>query len=550
MGSFKKQFGIWAVFAFAFVACSNGTPEGKNTPGDTPGEEEDTQQGGVLITPQPGGGGVAAQLNMGFLAKNYTADIKTAKALGIAKKPRKIKSGTGEAAETIEANYLVKKEDGIKDPIDVVFTREIDGETEETITQEEMPAQVNKLYVFDTYTFIQFVPADTTGIPDLRANAHSTEPDQDGYFWYDKYDYYNDDYHQSFIIENSTGNIYSLGDTVINRIHNGLLELKSNQPGTIIYDYMINPKGELEIFPIFNNPKINVFDYFKDKHGNRYIANDTLQKECRKTTDGCDAENTVFFRNSLTETEFDEQYYLVKNTREVLYANRSLGLFDSWCSEWNEYGPIRRPTYDVPATEIRIMESDLSKRTIDEKDFLEFDSIFGQNPHTKGFIKNKNLFIWRKLSDANLYVFDTDDLRIKHYIEFSKGGFPWDMDEWSNNSEFILVLDSNESDLEKKDLFWYRFDLGSLPQQQYKFSFGFEYNSPLSTYSELKPLVVGLDKKATPFGGWAQTTTGTSVEYTVTLEEDKNGSGKVPTLKTLSTFQAEKQTTIVLQPIR
>jgi len=266
---------LLVLFCLVFASCPN--PNGNGTEnGDNNGNNNGN------------GNQTLHKLSIGFLS-NFFIDIGDATALGISKKSIEQSSRSSRAAfdieEIIEKKYLVKITSDISHGnieidesrmINVTFIKKTtidydilipvydndgnpvylldekgnkvldeDGEPiietrifdEQEITQDEIHAQINRLYVYNNYTFIQFVPDETSKVTDTRPSDLGNQ-DLDGYYEYDKRDYYNDDIHRSFIIENRTGNIYSLYDSLhIESIHNGLLKLKDS---TFIYDCRIN----------------------------------------------------------------------------------------------------------------------------------------------------------------------------------------------------------------------------------------------------------------------------------------------------------------------
>lgn len=91
---------------------------------------------------------------------------------------------------------------------------------------------------------------------------------------YDTYDYYTSMFRESFIIDNNTGLIYSLEDRKI-----------GFQAG-VPFDEELGPvqitsedNGELLISPIVDNPNVYIASTFKDKYGQYYILNDSLEEK-------------------------------------------------------------------------------------------------------------------------------------------------------------------------------------------------------------------------------------------------------------------------------
>ncbi len=161
----------------------------------------------------------------------------------------------------------------------------------DTVTQDELPAQVNKVYVYNNMTFLQFIPVtpnnegvlsnDGYQMVDIRPDNLKIE--EDGSTAFDKIDYRTNEFHQSFVIDNQTGYIYKIDDIWIIQLHNGLCKIRPEesqevdpQPDTI-YDYRINEDNRLEFFTLIQNPTVNVYEYFKDIHGNNFIQTNSLE---------------------------------------------------------------------------------------------------------------------------------------------------------------------------------------------------------------------------------------------------------------------------------
>lgn len=141
--------------------------------------------------------------------------------------------------------------------------------SEIVITQEEIAGEIDKLYVLGDYTFISYVPENTSNRP---SNENLTY-DTDGIATYDKCDYFSNNNRRSFIIDNTTGYVYDIKGFNIKEIQGGLL---LSQNDNYIYDFKINENDEVEIFSLFTNDSIKWYSCFKDKYGNSYIQNNRV----------------------------------------------------------------------------------------------------------------------------------------------------------------------------------------------------------------------------------------------------------------------------------
>lgn len=196
----------------------------------------------------------------------------------------------------------------------------IDNNT--TITQDEIPAQINKFLVSYGYTFIQFIPVvsesgnyyylDNNSEPqtvyvEVRPADSELQVDNKGIFEFDKRGYYSDALHQSFVVDNGTGFIYKIENFYITEIHNGLIKSSDN----FIYDMRITENGELEFFSILENTALQIKDYYKDIYGNNYIENNHIDTFVAST-------NTLYFKIQEDIGGVGHEFYRLSNEGVVV----------------------------------------------------------------------------------------------------------------------------------------------------------------------------------------------------------------------------------------
>jgi hypothetical protein len=139
----------------------------------------------------------------------------------------------------------------------------------ETITQDEVDGQVDKLFVLYNYTFVSFVPLTLN----TRPEASLLEKDNDDIALYDKTNYFSDTTRQSFIVDNENGLIYKIEGINILSLSGGCAQIQGSQ---FPYDILINSDESLIFKPLHQNPNISTFSCIKDKFGNKFIKNDKL----------------------------------------------------------------------------------------------------------------------------------------------------------------------------------------------------------------------------------------------------------------------------------
>jgi hypothetical protein len=589
-----------AVIGFSIVACddsnwnNNGNDNNNgsdNNNGNDNNNGSDNNNGNVNQPPK---------FTVGYLS-NLMVDIGDAAALGIRKKPV---THTGNARavtgveEIVEKNYLVKittdvsqnngewDESGItnvtfkkKTTVDTtvympVYDEEgnpvylTDGEgnpllddegepivemqviEDRSVTQDEIPAQVNKLYVYNSYTFIQFVPVDTQysyfdsyleqyvsgSIPDIRPDDLG-KPDRTGYYNYDKFNYYNDDFHQSFVIENSTGNIYSLEDTVyIDNIHNGLLKIKDSP---YIWDCLIKDNNELEIFSLFQNVMISVIDYYKDKYGNNFIYNRNISQTVTEI-------NTIFF---------SQPQYHASLSGEVLYIKAaSAGYSDNYTFT---DGQIFFNSWSIEKSEkiLQIVGPNCTTRNVAEADDLIFyGSEFGGGGGgyvRVSHIKNKKLWLY---GVDGIWVLDTDTGGDWVHIFLEPGRF--DHNATAIRYDTFIISYPNKVNNNNRDWYFYTVDLDLLPTDP-DWHYSQESNYSMYSYGEgstgywnhYSPPAETLlfDNVDGGVQNWKKTTLEGQVEYTIAFKEI-NGK-EIPYGVKVSEYVAEEQQVITLKPI-
>lgn len=214
------------------------------------------------------------------------------------------------------------------------YTLKYEGYGEETTTEQStVGGEIDKMYVYnEQFTFVSFVPYGTSERPSDDQLIY----EKDGIANYDKRDYYTDNNRQSFIFDNYSGYIYLIKGFHIKYIHNNLLLSSSDN---LVYDFKINEDNSLEIYSLFSNASLNYVNFFKDKHGNKVIQNDKLDKYDENT-------NTYYFVASanadettriLTAGEFSSIDDIYKKANNM-YSNGN---------NWEQIERERQKLYDL-----------------------------------------------------------------------------------------------------------------------------------------------------------------------------------------------------------
>lgn len=359
MHKFNKLYLILTSIVILFVSCSNGT-----------------ENNSVDIQDKT--------INIDFLI-NCKANILDAKAIGISKRKSNSRS-----ADVSEKNFLVKTSKSLNDNImendllNVTFIK--NTEDNSIITQEEINAEIDKIYTINNYIFVSFVPEGKS----LRPSNEDLVYDSDGISTYDKKEYYSDDERASFIIDSKTGLIYKIEDFHISTIENGLLTSSNDN---YLYDFKINDKSEIEIYSLFTNDSIKWEYCFKDKYGNHFISNNVLRLYD-------DSTNTFFYTFSWGAWERNEM-------KEVNYIRTSK----------NEALELKLDDANSNITSINVILENGNKRLLTSED--NFKLFYNIESHG-----------WRyyyKVKDGILYCHD-----------FHK--YPWEV-----SYNYCIVIDLNNN---------------------------------------------------------------------------------------------------------
>lgn len=245
-----------------------------------------------------------------------------------------------------------------------------------TVTQDELGGEIDKLYSLYGYTFISFVPEGMSA----RPTGADIQYDCFGVDMYDKSGYFSDDTHQSFVIDNKTGYVYAIENFSIDHIENGVIVSDGKH-----YDMEAQVNGELTFSKIVRNETIEVHSVYKDKHGHKYVHNDTLE--------GYDADNkTVYYKTV--------EYYL-SSDGTAIYVEVDPMYHDVWFN----------PT-DIPKIykSIKVIESDFSKRDITSDESYRFVFMHGKiGEHEKvkfGFIESGYFYAY--ITKSPYYYSKTD----------------------------------------------------------------------------------------------------------------------------------------------
>jgi hypothetical protein len=162
----------------------------------------------------------------------------------------------------------------------------------ERVTQDEIDGQVDKLFVLNQYTFISFVPLTMNP----RPQDANLVRDYDRVPVYDKTNYFSNSTRQSFVIDNDSGYIYKIEDTVINNLSGGCVSIQGNPSP---FDIKTNTNGSLSFVSLSNNSSVVVNGCVKDKYGYTYVNNNLINEYVPST-------KTYFYvTNSFYSTFYD-----------------------------------------------------------------------------------------------------------------------------------------------------------------------------------------------------------------------------------------------------
>ncbi len=105
-------------------------------------------------------------------------------------------------------------------------------------------------------------------------NTHRVPNEPDNVTYFDTIDYCNSIFRKSYIIDNSTGLIYQLDDSMNVSVHQGILIDGKKGP----LDIELDENGNLILKPIVKNPSLFIYDIFKDCYGQYYVLNDSIDE--------------------------------------------------------------------------------------------------------------------------------------------------------------------------------------------------------------------------------------------------------------------------------
>ncbi len=179
---------------------------------------------------------------------------------------------------------------------DVIFSRQMpDGESQE-ITQVKLSAPIKKLYVTEKFTFIMFSFL-IDGSPDA---AKSQRYHESGYTCHPSHS-------QSFVIDNSTGKVYSLEKlfneyktVVFMDVFEDCVQIEHAPPGSpverIFYMLDINQDGEL-VYELLRAQHNNNIYFVTDKFRQYYVASNVSEVSGRVFSFDAGVDPESYFSN-------------------------------------------------------------------------------------------------------------------------------------------------------------------------------------------------------------------------------------------------------------
>jgi hypothetical protein len=219
----------------------------------------------------------------------------------------------------------------------------------ETVTQEDIEGQVDKLYVSNEYTFVSFVPLTQNQRPQTNALTR----DYDRVPLYDKQGYFSNNTRQSFVFDNDTGLIYKIDGIQIANLSGGCVRIQDNP---FPFDMNVDESGALKFTSINTNPALMYNSCIKDKYGYKYINNNVL--------------NTY---ESSTKTYYYVPNQLYSRFYDVPFNNQYGNLFTYWLTSSGEVVRTEPTTFTMGGLIYRVMtgEGVNTHRAINENDNFE-----------------------------------------------------------------------------------------------------------------------------------------------------------------------------------
>ena len=171
----------------------------------------------------------------------------------------------------------------------------------ERVTQDEIDGQVDKLFFLNQYTFMSFVPLTMND----RPQDANLVRDYDRVPVYDKTNYFSSPTRQSFVIDNDSGYIYKIENTVITNLSGGCVSIQGNPSP---FDLKTNANGSLSFFSLSNNASVVANGCIKDKYGYTYVNNNLINEYVSST-------KTYFYvPNSFYSTFYDVPFNSAPST--------------------------------------------------------------------------------------------------------------------------------------------------------------------------------------------------------------------------------------------
>lgn len=231
-----------------------------------------------------------------------------------------------------------KKNDSVKEEI-----YDSDGEvisSERRLTQEEIPAQINKFYATENFLFMQFVFVRQAKANDMliEEGGHyylrdytvrygeytEVRPDdlvygENGITEFDRTGYRNSEYVKNFVVDRETGYIYQIENFNIDRVCNtNIVGVDDGTESFRYYYYRIsvNPEGELLFTDVMPNREVWVDWVETDKNGYTFVCNSAINL--------IDKENKIYYFTDANEYFIDDAQEVYQCDTNYPYTIKSV----------------------------------------------------------------------------------------------------------------------------------------------------------------------------------------------------------------------------------